>query len=116
MDGKDPLGYPLGHYLWVILIACVGGAIRHINSMQRFAAGKALIDVVTAGFTGVITFWICEAWGIKGPMSAVMIAVGGLMGNRGWRELESLWRAKIGMAGAIQLQALKDKQEDEAAK
>lgn len=106
MDGKDPLGYPLSQYLWVIGIACIAGLIKHLNSMRQFRFGAILIDLITAGFTGVIAFWICEARGIEGNMSAVLIAIAGAMGNRCWKEFETIWRIKLGLT----------KSDDEASK
>lgn len=103
---RDPLGYPWSTYLWVILVACVAGIIKHLNAMRQFRLGKFVIDCITAGFTGVIAFWLCEARGITGPMSAVMIAIAGAMGNRCWSEFENIWRIKFGLK----------KSEDEVAK
>ena len=94
---RDPLGYPWSTYLWVIAVACVAGAVKHVNRMQRFSMGRLMIDVLTAAFMGVLTFWVCEAYGVKGPMQAVSIAVIGAMGNRAWREFENIWRIKIGL-------------------
>ncbi len=97
MDGHDPFGYKLSQYLWVIGIACVGGLVKHLNQAKQFSALKLVIDVITAGFTGVLTFWLCESIHVQGPVSAIMIAVGGLMGNRAWKEFENIWRAKLGI-------------------
>lgn len=94
---KDPLGYPWSTYLWVIFVACVAGLVKHLNGMKQFSMGKLLIDGVTASFTGIIAFWLCEAKDIHGPMSAVMIAIAGAMGNRCWKEFENVWRLKFGL-------------------
>ncbi len=94
---KDPLGYPWTTYLWVILVACVAGLVKHLNSVKKFKAGKMVVDMITAGFVGVIVFWLCEARDIHGPMSAVAIAISGAMGNRCFTELENIWRIKFGL-------------------
>lgn len=94
---NDPFGYPPKQYLWVILIACVGGLVKHMNSTKHFNWVRLVVDITTAGFTGVISFWACEAANIHGPMSAILIAVGGSMGNRAWSEFEALWKAKLGI-------------------
>lgn len=94
---KDPLGYPWTTYIWVVFIACVASAVKHLNAMKRFRIGKLLLDMSTASVTGVITFWLCEARDIHGPMSAVAIAIAGAMGNRFWSELENVWRIKFGL-------------------
>lgn len=97
---KDPLGYPWTTYLWVVFIACVAGLIKHLNAMKKFSLPKLVVDFLTAGFTGVIAFWLCEDRGIQGPLSAVLIAVAGAMGNRCWTEFENLWRIKFGLKKA----------------
>lgn len=96
MDQKNPFGYPLDTYLGVLVVACVAGVIKHINSTRKINVAKFFIDVLTAGFMGVVTFWLLEAIPIRGPMSAVLIAAGGLMGNKAVLELEALYKAKIG--------------------
>lgn len=94
---RDPLGYPWTTYLWVIVIACVASVIKHLNSAKKFKRGRLLVDVLTAGAIGVLTFWLCEAREIRGPMSAVIIATAGAMGNRAWVEFENIWRMKVGL-------------------
>ena len=46
---------------------------------------------------GLITFWLCQYTHIAGPLSAVLIATSGLMGNHMTRELEILWKIKFGV-------------------
>ncbi len=99
-DHKNPFGYPFLTYLWVIGLACFGGVVRHLNRMSKFVFSTFFIDLLTSGFTGLITFWLCEWGNIQGPMGAVLIATSGMMGNRAWQELERLWRIRIyNMAG-----------------
>lgn len=97
MDGKDPFGYAIEQYLWVIGIACAGGIVKHLNNQKKMNVAKFIVDVLTSGFTGVLTFWFCESFNIHGPLSAIMIATGGLMGNRAWKEFENFWRIRLGM-------------------
>lgn len=96
MDNKNPFGYPLETYLWVVGVACIAGVIKHINTAKKVTLVKLAIDVLTAGFMGVLTFWVLEAIPIRGPMAAVLIATGGLMGNKAMKEFEALYRARIG--------------------
>lgn len=94
---RDPLGYPWTTYLWVVVVATVASVVKHLNAMKRFRLGKLLLDMMTAGATGIIVFWLCEARDIHGPMSAVTIAIAGAMGNRCWAEFENIWRIKFGL-------------------
>ena len=93
----NPFGYPIKQYALVIAVSSVAGFIKHVNSAKKLNVAKFMIDVSTAGFTGVLTFWFCEAFNVHGPMSAILIATGGLMGNKTWKELEALWRVKFGV-------------------
>jgi hypothetical protein len=103
---KDPLGYPWSTYAWVVFIACLAGVVKHLNGMKSFRFWKLVVDAITAGFMGVVAFWLCEVREIHGPLSAVLIAIAGAMGNRCWTELENIWRIKFGIK----------KSEDEATK
>lgn len=96
---KDPFGYSLITYVWVVGLACIGGAVKYLNSAARFSFASLARDVVTSGFTGLITFWLCEWTNTQGPLMAVMIAVTGLMGNRAWKEFENIVRARLGISG-----------------
>lgn len=99
MDDKDPFGYPLSHYVWVVIVASVGGLVKYLNSMQKFSAGRAAVELITAGFTGLMTFWICKWMNIEGALQPVMVAVSGFMGVRAWQEFENFWRVRFGMPG-----------------
>jgi len=82
-------------FLVFIGIACVGGLIKHLNSKKKLSLVKLGIDLLTAGFTGVLTFWLCESINIHGSVSAILIATGGLMGNRVWVEFEQFYRTRL---------------------
>lgn len=92
---KDPFGYPILTYLWVIGLASFASIVRHLNNMSEFVLGRILIDALSGGFTGLLTFWLCEWSGIRGPLSAFLISVSGLMGARVWQEFLFIWRAKF---------------------
>src|SRR5882672_3979780 len=97
-DKSNPFGYPWITYVWVVGLACAGGAVKYLNkSPAAFSLVILIRDVVTAGFMGLITFWLCQWTNISGPLSAVLIATSGLMGNHMTRELEILWKLKFGV-------------------
>lgn len=94
---KDPFGYPLSDYMWTIGLAAVASIIRYLNGMTQFYFGRLLLDALSGGFTGLLTFWLCEASNIGGALSAFLIGVSGLMGNRAWQEFAYLFRKKFGL-------------------
>lgn len=95
-DQKDPFGYPVSTYLWVFGLALIGGAVKYLNQSSRFSLFVLVRDLVTACFAGLLTFWLCEWTNIGGPLSAVFISMAGLMGTRALREIENLYRLRMG--------------------
>lgn len=96
MDGKDPFGYPIITYLAVIGLACFGGIVKYLNTATEFKFGRFCIDVITSGFTGILTFYVCQFLNITGSLSAVLIATSGLLGNRCFKTFEDIWLNKVG--------------------
>ena len=97
MDAKDPFGYPWEQYTQVVGLAATAGLIKYLNAVEKKSWLRAGVSAMTCGFTGVMTFWLCEAITLRGPMSAVLIATSGLMGASAWREFENLWRLRFGL-------------------
>lgn len=97
IENKDPFGYPLSTYAWVFAIALTGGLVKYLNHTGRFSVMGLLRDLITAGFAGLLTFWLCEWTNISGPLSAVLIATAGLMGTRALKEIENLYRLRMGL-------------------
>jgi hypothetical protein len=97
IENKDPFGYPLSTYAWVFAIALTGGLVKYLNHTGRFSVFGLVRDLVTAGFAGLLTFWLCEWTNINGPLSAVLIATSGLMGTRALKEIENLYRLRMGL-------------------
>jgi hypothetical protein len=96
-NDKDPFGYSLSTYAWVIGVAVIGGAVKYLNDPDKFSFLRLFRDLTTAGFAGILTFWLCEWLNITGPLSAVLIAVSGLMGTQALKEMENLYLARLGL-------------------
>ena len=98
MPEKDPTSYTLLTYLWVCGLSIVGG---FVNFAAKVRAGRStpfnivelIGELVTSGFVGVVTFFLCEAAGISQLISAALIAISGHMGSRALFLLEE-WAAK----------------------
>ena len=97
MLDKNPFGEDLSSYIWAIGLAILGGLVKYLNKADQFRFWILLRDLITAGFSGLITFWICEWMNIKGPLSAILIAASGLMGTRLLREIEYIYRVRLGL-------------------
>lgn len=87
MPEKDPSNYPLLTYLWVVGLATLGGAVNFLRKVRAGAARAFNItefvgELMTSGFAGLLTFWLCEWGGIDKMLSAVLIGISGHMGSR----------------------------------
>lgn len=100
MIDKDPTSYSLVTYLWVFLLAILGGIV---NFMRKLQAGHARVfnliefigEIVTSAFAGVITFWLCENAGFPALMTAAFVGVSGHMGSRAIFMIENWLKAKF---------------------
>lgn len=97
MPEKDPFGYQIVTYLWVVVLAAVASMTRYLHFMQSFHLGRLLLEGLSGGLTGLLTFWLCEASSIHGPLSAFLIGVSGLMGARAWNDFINSLRLRFGL-------------------
>ena len=87
MPEKDPATYSLLTYAWVSIIAMWGGAAGYIRKIKEghtkvFSFAEFVGELVTAGFFGVITFWLCEAAEFNPLVTAALVGISGHMGSR----------------------------------
>jgi hypothetical protein len=94
---KNPFGDSLSTLLYAVGLAILGGLVKYLNHTDKFSAWVLLRDLVTAGFCGLLTNWMCEWMNIQGPLSAILIATSGLMGTRLLREIENFYRIRMGL-------------------
>jgi hypothetical protein len=93
MFDKDPSSYSLITYFWVIALAAWGGAVSFINKVKSgdsraFNITEFIGEIVTSGFVGVLTFWLCEAAGFNPLITAALVGITGHMGSRALFQLE----------------------------
>lgn len=101
MPEKDPANYALATYIWVVVLAATGGAV---NFLRKIKAGTARAfnitefvgELMTSGFAGVLTFWLCEAADVNKLLSAVLIGISGHMGSRAIFKIEKWAEDKFG--------------------
>lgn len=87
MNDKDPSSYSLLTYAWVVGLAMTGGLV---SFMRKVKEGKArafnftelLGEIVTSGFAGILTFWLCEAAEFNPLVSASLVGISGHMGSK----------------------------------
>lgn len=87
MEPKDPTSYSLITYLWVMGLSVGGGLVSYMHKLQLgvrrpFSLIEFIGELVTSGFTGVITYFLCESSGISPLLTAVFVGISGHMGSR----------------------------------
>lgn len=93
MPEKDPTTYALITYLWVLVLSSFGGVVSFIHKIKSGASRKVNIteligEIVTSGFAGVITFYLCEWASFSPPLTAALVGISGHMGSRALFRLE----------------------------
>jgi hypothetical protein len=104
MPEKDPTSYTLLTYAWVTVLSAWGGLV---NFLGRVKSGEArafnfielIGELFTSAFAGVLTFWMCEASGMNGLVTAALVGISGHMGSRAILELERLAQSRFNGKG-----------------
>lgn len=97
---KDPGSYSYLTYGWILFLSMCGGVVRVIREVKLGEktwlqlAWIFVVELFTSGFVGVVTFYACEAAGIRPLVTAVMVSVSGWMGVRALSVLESIYKAR----------------------
>ena len=100
MPEKDPLNYSIITYSWVLLLSAWGGLVNFLNKRQAgavkpFNLTEFIGDLMTSSFSGIITFYLCEASNLDKLASAVLIGISGHMGSRAIFHIEKLIEKKF---------------------
>jgi predicted CDP-diglyceride synthetase/phosphatidate cytidylyltransferase len=97
---KDPTSYSLLTYAWVIGLSITGGIVSFLRKVREGVARpfnllELIGEAVTAGFVGVLTFWLCEASQLDPLLTAFLVGISGHMGNRLIYQFEQLLERKL---------------------
>lgn len=102
MPEKDPTTYSLLTYAWVLALASWGGVVnflrkRKSGDVRPFNVVELIGEIVTSAFAGMVTFWLCEAAGIGGLITAALVGISGHMGSRAIFAFERWAENKFGV-------------------
>ena len=97
---KTITGYALLTYAWVLALSTWGGMVNYLSKIRmghiaRFNITELIGDMFISGFTGVLTFWMCEAAGFNQLTTAVCVGISGHMGARMIGKLENVMSRKF---------------------
>ncbi len=87
MPEKDPTTYAAITYLWVVVLSCLGGVVNFSRKVKGghtrpFNLPEFFGEVLTSGFAGVLTFYLCEWAGVAQLLTAALVGISGHMGSR----------------------------------
>lgn len=93
LEIKDPFGYQLIVYCWVILIGVLGGVSGYLrklkNNYARFSIAEIVGECIISCLVALITFWLCEAAHIEKALQAAIIGICSHMGSRAIFQFEN---------------------------
>lgn len=97
---KDPASYTWITYVWVILLASLGGLVNYARRAkmgypQRWTIVEFVGELATSAFTGLLTFYLCEYAHIRPLLTAALVGISGHMGSRLLYQLEMLLRKRV---------------------
>lgn len=85
MPDKSPENIAAVQYFWVFALAMLGGTVSYLKKLKNGKKWKVtdlLIEVITAAFAGVITFYLCMWVGIADIGAAALVGVSGHFSSR----------------------------------
>jgi hypothetical protein len=101
---KDPTSYTWLTYAWVLMLSALGGFVsfaRRVKAGQMsrpWGLAEFIGEVATAAFTGLITFYLCEAARLSPLLTAAFVGISGHMGSRAIYQFEMLFRKRFSLA------------------
>lgn len=112
---KTITGYALLTYAWVLALSTWGGMVNYLSKIRmghiaRFNITELIGDMFISGFTGVLTFWMCEAAGFNELTTAVFVGISGHMGARMIGKFEKVMSRKFDIADDAQVVTVSKKE------
>jgi len=103
MIDKDPSAFSLLTYCWVLALSTWGGIVgymrkRRLGIIKRFSIVEFIGEMMTSGFAGMMTFFLCNSANLDPMLSAALIGISGHMGSRAVFMLEDFLQRKFGEA------------------
>ena len=111
---KTITGYALLTYAWVLALSTWGGMVNYLSKIRmghiaRFNITELIGDMFVSGFTGLLTFWMCEAAGFNELTTAVFVGISGHMGARMIGKLENVMSRKFNIPEDVPVMTISKK-------
>ncbi|CAK0776138.1 hypothetical protein CCP3SC15_530024 [Gammaproteobacteria bacterium] len=87
---------------WIFLLfSLMAGAVRAINRcLRKCRAIEIASDVLTAGFTGVLAYHVCQYAGLNGDAAMFVVGTSAHQGTRHLWKLVNRFNSTMGKVGA----------------
>ena len=100
MPDKDPTNLGWVTYLWVVLLSSLGGFVAFWQklkdgSVRVFNVVEFIGELCTSAFTGILTYYLCEAAHFSAFLTAALVGISGHMGNRALFLIEKFLSDKL---------------------
>lgn len=104
---KDPQMYTVLTYVWMVLLSMWGGTASYVRKVRmgmtpRFSITELVGELVIAGFSGMVTFYLCQYGSFPMPLTAALVGISGHMGSRVFYLLERILQKRAGIKISIE--------------
>lgn len=90
-------------YAWVVVVSMFGGLVSFIRRRNattpkvpmKEQLGILFGELAISAFAGLITYWLCQYWGLHSALTAVFIAVSGHLGGKSIDAVARIWLGVI---------------------
>lgn len=86
-------------WVWVTLLSTWGGVVSYIRKVRegvsRFNLQEMIGELVTSGFSGWMTYYLCDYFNTPDSLTAVFVGISGHMGTRAVYQLEQMLTKRI---------------------
>lgn len=102
MDHRDPSSYSWITYAWVITLSAWGGIVSFLAKVRdgkshAFSLIEFVGEITTSAFSGLLTFYGCEAVDIDPLYTVVLVGISGHMGTRAIYQFELYMQRRLGL-------------------
>ena len=100
MPEKDPTNLGVLTYVWVFVLSALGGFVAFLQKLRDgnvrvFNLVEFIGELCTSAFTGVLTYYLCEAAHFQPLLTAACVGNAGHMGSRALYLIEKLLSDKF---------------------
>lgn len=90
----------LAAYIWIFLLALLGGTASYINRLKTTETKFSLVELIgewtISAFAGIVTALICAEFNYSFYVTAAMAGIAGHMGGRGVLVMEKIFVKRLG--------------------